>query len=46
MMTDLIYVGITAALLLLTWGLFKICEVPPGETKSSQVEDQEFGGKS
>jgi len=45
-MTDLIYLGITAALLLLTWGLFMICELPPEDTKSSQVEEQKFGGKS
>jgi hypothetical protein len=43
---DLIYLGITAALLLLTWGLFRICELPPEGTKSSSPEEQEFGGKS
>ncbi len=43
---DLIYLGITAALLLLTWGLMKICEVPPEESKPSPVEEKKLGGKS
>jgi len=45
-MTDLIYLGITAALLLLTWGLMKICELPPESAKPSPAEEQKFGGKS
>lgn len=43
---DLIYLGITAALLLLTWGLMKICEVPSDGSKQSSVEEQKLGGKS
>ncbi len=50
---DLIYLGITAGLLLLTWGLMKICEVPPDESKPTLIGDQkslhsdsEAGGKS
>ena len=39
---DLIYLAITAALLLLTWGLMKICELPPTVTKSSSAEEQKF----
>ncbi len=45
-MTDLIYLGITAALLLLTWGLMKICELPPEVAKSSSIEEQKSGGRS
>ncbi|HEY9165823.1 MAG TPA: hypothetical protein VIS48_06640 [Candidatus Kryptonia bacterium] len=43
---DLLYVGITAALLLFTWGLMKVCEVPPDNSKSSPAEEQKSGGKS
>ncbi len=46
MTMDLIYLGITAALLLLTWALMKICEVPPEGPKSSSVVNQKDGGKS
>ena len=46
MTMDLIYLGITAALLLMTWGLMKICEVPPEGTKSSSTVNQKDGEKS
>lgn len=43
---DLIYLGITAALLLLTWGLMKICEVPDDGSKPLMMEENNPGGKS
>lgn len=43
---DLIYLGITAALLLLTWGLMRICEVPSDGSKQSSAAQKETGGKS
>jgi len=46
MTTDLIYVGILAALLIGTWGLMRICELPPESSKSVASDDQKIGGKS
>ena len=43
---DLIYVGITAVLLLFTWGLMKICEMPTERPVTSVVEDKKSGGQS
>lgn len=43
---DLIYLGITAALLLMTWGLMKICEVPADGSKPLMMEEKHPGGKS
>ncbi|MFZ1081671.1 MAG: hypothetical protein WAO19_07075 [Candidatus Kryptoniota bacterium] len=43
---DIIYLGIIAALLLFTWGLMKICEVPPDGSKQSSSDQKESGGKS
>jgi hypothetical protein len=42
---DLVFLGITGALLLLTWGLMRICNLPPDGAGSSSKE-QKFGGKS
>lgn len=40
---DLIYLGIMAVFVLFTWGLTKICEVPPdGSSKEqSQISNQQ-----
>ncbi len=37
---DLIYIGITVALFLLTWGLMKICEVPHSGSSERALRDQ------
>jgi hypothetical protein len=46
MKMDLICLGITAALLLLTWGLMKICEVSSDGSKQPSIGQKDAGGKS